>query len=169
MKRLLLGGIWVCAVTIASVYIASVSAGGASAASEEAALRGIDYVKTRQINVPRISEGRIQGYVVARFVFTVDAEAAHRLTVPPEVFVVDEAFRIIYGDEAIDFADLQKTDLTSLTDSITARVNERLQPDFVKETLVEQFDYVSYDSIENRQVGQQDRTGAPGTTDTSLR
>src|SRR5690606_17040623 len=165
MKRLLLGGIWVCAVTIASVYLASVSAGGASAASEDAALRGIDYVKTRQINVPRISEGRIQGYVVARFVFTVDAEAAHRLTVPPEVFVVDEACRAIYGDDAIDFAKLEKTDLPGLTERITERVNERLRPDFVKETLVEQFDYVHYESIENRQIDRKDRTGATGSTE----
>ncbi|HET7410951.1 MAG TPA: hypothetical protein VFJ13_12205, partial [Paracoccaceae bacterium] len=121
MKKLLLGGIWVCAVTIASVYIASLSAGGASATSEEAPLQGIDYVKTRQINVPRISDGRIQGYVVARFVFTIDAETKRNLPVPPEVFIVDEAFRAIYGDETIDFANLEKTDLAELTRRITGR------------------------------------------------
>jgi hypothetical protein len=147
VKKLLLGGIWVCAVTSASVYFASWNAGGASVASEEALLQGIDYVKTRQITVPRISEGRIQGYVIARFVFTVDAQTARDLAVPPEIFVVDEAFRTIYGDDKLDFDHLEKVDLPGLTARITTNVNERLQPDLIKEILVEQFDYVPYDSL----------------------
>ncbi len=149
MKKLLLGGVWVCAVTSAAVYFASWNAGGASAPTEESYLQGIDYVKTRQITVPRISEGKIQGYVIARFVFTVDAQALRQLAVPPEVFVVDEAFRAIYGDDKLDFEDLQKLDLSGLTQMITDRVNERVQPDLVEETLVEQFDYVPYSSLEN--------------------
>ena len=148
MKKLLLGGVWVCAVTSAAVYFASLQAGGAAAPAEESYLKGVDYVKTRQITVPRISDGRIQGYVLARFVFTVDAQAVRQLAVPPEVFVVDEAFRAIYGDDRIDFANLQKLDLSSLTQMITDRVNERVQPNLVEETLVEQFDYVPYSAIE---------------------
>ena len=147
MKKLLLGGVWVCAVTSASVYFASWNAGGAPAPADEPALQGIDYVKTRQITVPRISEGTIQGYVIARFVFTVDAQALRQLPVPPEVFVVDEAFRAIYGEDKLDFANLEKVDLSGLTEMITAKVNERVQPDLVKETLVEQFDYVPYSSL----------------------
>jgi hypothetical protein len=152
VKKLLLGGIWVCAVTSASVYFASWNAGGASLAPEDAYLQGIDYVKTRQITVPRISEGRIQGYVIARFVFTVDAQTAHAMAVPPEIFVVDEAFRTIYGDENIDFDRLERVDLSGLTSTITQRVNERLQPELVKETLVEQFDYVPYSSLNSHAV-----------------
>lgn len=153
MKKLLLGGVWVCAVTSASVYFASWNAGGATAPAEGAYLQGIDYVKTRQITVPRISDGKIQGYVIARFVFTVDAQAVRQLAVPPEVFIVDEAFRVIYGDDNLDFENLQKVDLSGLMQMITDRVNERVQPDLVEETLVEQFDYVPYSSIE-RGVGE---------------
>ena len=149
MKKLLLGGVWVCAVTSASVYVASLNAGGAAAPAEDAYLQGIDYVKTRQITVPRISKGEIQGYLIARFVFTMDAQAVRQLAVPPEVFVVDEAFRAIYDDEKLDFDNLQKLDLSGLTQMITDRVNERVQPELVHETLVEQFDYVPYSSIEN--------------------
>ena len=151
MKKLLLGGIWVCAVTSASVYFASWNAGGATAPSEEAYLNGIDFVKTRQITVPRIADGKIQGYVIARFVFTAKAQALRQLAVPPEVFVVDEAFRAIYSDENLDFTDLKKLDLAGLTQLITDRVNERVQPGLVEETLVEQFDYVPYSSLESGQ------------------
>ncbi len=147
MKKLLLGGIWVCAVTSGAVYFASWNAGGASVASEEAYLQGIDYVKTRQITVPRISEGKIQGYVIARFVFTVDAQTARELAVPPEIFVVDEAFRAIYGDDKLDFDHLERVDLSGLTTRIVTNVNDRVQPDLVEEVLVEQFDYVPYASL----------------------
>jgi hypothetical protein len=155
VKKLLLGGVWVCAVTSAAVYFASLQAGGASAPAEEAYLQGIDYVKTRQITVPRISDGKIQGYVLARFVFTVDAQAVRQLAVPPEVFVVDEAFRAIYADDKLDFENLQKLDLSGLTQMITDRVNERVQPDLVEETLVEQFDFVPYTALASG-------TGTPG-------
>jgi hypothetical protein len=147
MKKLLLGGVWVCAVTSASVYAASYIARDAPASAEKPFLEGLDYVKTRQITVPRISEGRIQGYVVARFVFTVDAATLQHLSVPPEVFVVDEAFRVIYGEEDLNFADLKKVDLSLLAQQITANVNSRLQPELVKETLVEQFDYLPYSTF----------------------
>jgi hypothetical protein len=166
LKKLLLGGIWVCAVTSASVYFVSWNAGGA-APSDEVYLQGIDYVKTRQITVPRISEGKIQGYVIARFVFTVDAQALRQLAVPPEVFVVDEAFRAIYGDEKLDFDALEKVDLSSLTTLITERVNERVQPDLVQETLVEQFDYVPYGSTSSVSAVPSDagQSGASPATD----
>lgn len=136
-----------CAVTSASVYFASLFAGGAAPAAEQPVLKGLDYVKTRQITVPRISDGKIQGYVIARFVFTVDAETLQHLSVPPEIFVVDEAFQVIYGDERLDFGNLKKVDLSELAKVITANANERLEPDLIKETLVEQFDYVPYGSL----------------------
>ena len=157
MKKLLLGGIWVCAVTSASVYFASWDAGGASAAGEDDFLPGLDYVKTRQITVPRISAGKIQGYIVARFVFTVDAQTAHDLAVPPEIFVVDEAFRAIYSDDKLNFDHLERVDLSGLTARITQDVNGRLQPDLVKETMVEQFDYVPYASLASQVVPPSER------------
>lgn len=161
MKKLLLGGVWVCAVTSASVYFASWNAGGASGGSEEAYLQGIDYVKTRQITVPRISQGKIQGYVIARFVFTIDAQTMHDLAVPPEVFVVDEAFQTIYADDKLDFNNLEKVNLSELTDKITENVNLRLHPDLVKETLVEQFDYVPYSSLSSQVVDPSDHVDRP--------
>jgi hypothetical protein len=164
VKKLLLGGIWVCAVTSASVYFASRNAGGAPVASEEAYLQGIDYVKTRQITVPRIADGKIQGYIIARFVFTVDAQTARGLAVPPEIFVVDEAFRAIYGDDKLDFDNLEPVDLSALTAQVVADVNQRVQPDLVKEILVEQFDYVPYRSLMSPAIPPSDQAAGQKQT-----
>lgn len=146
MMRLLAGGVWICAVTAASTYMASSWVTGATAAApHEPYMQGIDYEKTRQITVPKISDGKIQGYVVAQFVFTADAATLRQLSVPPELFVVDEAFRTIYADDELDFENLEKGDLSALTAAITERVNERVQAKLVQDTLVEQFYYVPYD------------------------
>ena len=71
-------------------------------------------------------------YVVARFVYTVDARTMHQLSVPPEPFVVDEAFRRIYADERLDFRKLARYDLSILTTAIKQRVNERMRADIIR-------------------------------------
>jgi hypothetical protein len=92
----------------------------------------------------------VQGYVVARFVYTVEGKTMHQLTVPPEPFVVDEAFRRIYADERLDFRKLARYDLSILTGAIKQRVNERMQADVVQDVLVEDFNYVSREEFQRR-------------------
>ena len=57
---------------------------------------GLDYVKTNIMSVPIISDGAIQGYLIAQFVFTADGKVLRQLSVPPELFLTDEAFRTIF-------------------------------------------------------------------------
>jgi hypothetical protein len=144
MLRLVVTGLWVCAVTVGASYgVALWTARGYERPTQQEFLEGLEYEKTKVINVPMIAEGAVQGYIVAQFVFTVDARTHRQLTVPPETFVVDEAFRHIYGDEEIDFANLARVDLKELTSAIRTRVNERLGAEIVQEVLVEDFNYVA--------------------------
>lgn len=143
MLRLVVTGIWICAMTAGASYgVAFWVARGYSYPPKQEYLEGIEYQKTKIINVPMIAEGAVQGYIVAQFVFTVDAKLHRQLTVPPETFVIDEAFRLIYGDEDLDFANLSRVDLKDLTASIKTRVNERLQAEVVQDVLIEDFNYV---------------------------
>ena len=142
--KLFLSGVWVCFVTILSSYMSvSWQAGAKESAAEPLLFQGLDYEKTRVINVPMIADGAVQGYVVAQFVFTADAATLKQLSVPPEVFVADAAFRTLYADESLDFNNLQKYDLTALTGAITKSVNERFATEILKEVLVEEFNYVA--------------------------
>ena len=75
----------------------------AALAPKQDTLEGLVYEKTKVINVPMIAEGSVQGYIVAQLVFTADAKVLRQLPVPPEAFVVDEAFRSIYGDQKTRF------------------------------------------------------------------
>ena len=55
------------------------------------------------ISVPVIRSGAIQGYVMAQFSFTANAKTLKRLSVKADVVVLDEAFKAIYSEEALDF------------------------------------------------------------------
>jgi hypothetical protein len=117
---------------------------------KEEYLAGLQYQKTRALSVPMVENGGVQGYIVARFVYTVEARTMHQLTVPPEPFVVDEAFRRIYADDRLDFRKLARYDLSILTAAIKQSVNERMHADIVQDVLVEDFNYVSRDEFQHK-------------------
>lgn len=148
MIRLVLTGIWVCAMTAGASYAVTYwkATNGNPLASQEY-LDGIEYEKTKILNVPVVVNGAVQGYVVARFVYTVEAKVLRQLSVPPEAFVVDEAFRKIYAEQQLDFKKASRQDLDALTKAIKQRVNERMQANIVQDVLIEEFNYLSKDEI----------------------
>jgi hypothetical protein len=148
MLKILLAGGWICAVTLASSYTAAAWKTGQEAAAEDVEfIDGVNYQKTEPINVPMIADGAIHGYVIAQFVYTADARTLKQLAVPPDPFIVDEAFRTIYGDERLDFRHLEKYDLGALTARIAEVVNARFKADLLQDVLVEQFSYISSDEV----------------------
>jgi hypothetical protein len=108
---------------------------------------GLDYVKTSPISVPIVSSGMVEGYVIAQFVFTVDGTTLRKLSVPPEVFLLDEAYRAIYAGQKIDFKHLDRYNVDDLTKEIAAKVNTRFKADLVKDVLVEQFNYLAKEEV----------------------
>lgn len=147
MIRYLAGSLWICIAMAVSTYVAASWKAGAEYGAAEEGYVGLDYQKTRAISVPMIAEGAVTGYIVAQFVFTADARTLKSLPVPPEVFVVDEAFRIIYSDETLDFENLEKYDLDGLTTRIREATNMRFEADVVKDVLLEELNYLSKDEI----------------------
>lgn len=151
MVKVLLVGIWVCVVTLGASYGAVMWQADTSANAEaDEFFGGLDYVKTEPISVPLLSEGVIKGYIIARFVFTVDGVTLRKLSVPPTVFLIDEAYRAIYASgQKIDFARLDKYDVDMVTAEIREKVNARFKSDLVREVLVEQLNYLSRDEVRN--------------------
>ncbi len=84
------------------------------------------------------------GYVIAQFVFTVDGVTVRKLSVPPDVFLVDEAYRAIFASgQKIDFKRLDKYNVDELTKRMAAKVNERFKAELMKDVLVEQLNYLA--------------------------
>ncbi len=115
--------------------------------SADSGAKALEQRKTRIINVPILSDGAVQGYVVAQFAYTGEAAALKAAGVAPDGVILDEAFRLLYAEEKTDFRKLQRADLNKLIDILRARVVERIPPELVKEILVQEFNYVSKDEI----------------------
>jgi hypothetical protein len=150
MIRLVLAGAWVCLVTLLSTY-AAVSWQTAKSAPETAEgqklFSSLESVRTRMISVPVIADGAIQGYVMAQFLFTADGNVMKRMPVKPDVFLLDEAFKAIYGGESIDFRSFKKGDLGVLAKRITEGVNKRLGTPLIEDVLVQELNYIPKDHV----------------------
>ena len=65
----------------------------------------------------------------------------------PDLFVVDEAFQLIFSGEMIDFRQFKKQDLPALGKKIAENVNKRLGVHVVEDVLVQELNYVSKDNV----------------------
>jgi hypothetical protein len=148
MIKLIASALWICIITLASSYVAaSWKTQTAIVGTDEGGLTGLNYTKTTPINVPIIENGAIDGYVVAQFVYTADAATLKQLSVPPDAFILDEAFRTIFSDDRIDFEHLERFDLASLTKNLATAVNTRFGADILQDVLVEQFTFITKDEV----------------------
>lgn len=154
MIKLVAVGLWVCAVTLASGLAAVSWKAGALPAPENIGLfEGVATVKTRLISVPIIADGAVQGYVVTELAFTVDSSVLNRLSIKPDLVLVDEAIRTIYAGGEIDFRRLTRQDLPALARTMAANVNMRFGVELVEDVLIQELNYVPKDEV--RRVGTQ--------------
>ncbi len=107
------------------------------------AARNYEFRKTRVINVPIVSGGALEGYVIVQFLYAIDARAADTLNVSPDAFLMDHAFRALYGDPRLDFRHLEKYDMSGLTADLKTMLNQKLGEGMVSEVLIQDFSYMS--------------------------
>ena len=149
MIKYILLGVWICGVTLGSAYgvILWQAQQQQNAGAGEPPKVAIEQVQTKRINVPVIANGALKGYVLAQFVFHIDAAALKEMTVTPDIYLVDEAFKVIYSGKAIDFRNPQQPDFSALGSTIKDNVNARFGPGFVQEVLVQELTYLPQDKL----------------------
>ncbi len=154
-------GVWVCAVTLASSYGAAYWAAGANfGKAEDPYLPGLEYKRVPTITVPMIIDGQIKGYVIAKLVFTADAGTLKKLSVDPVVFVVNDAFGEIYTNGRVEAGKISKYNLKDMTDRIKDKVNARLNGPVVQEILIDGINYIDKTDIRSAN-GNTNATAAP--------
>lgn len=147
MIRMIAAAAWACLVTAASAYVSATwGLGQADRTESHGSAAGIGRKTTPPISVPIIVNGAVEGYVTAQFIYLVDMKAAKQISIEPDAFVADEAFRILYS-EPFDFSHIEKFDLASLTKDLAVKVNRRLGDDIIKDVLVGEFNYVAKGDI----------------------
>ena len=144
----LLAGLWVCVVALGASYGATMwkmqQSIAATAPAEKVA---VELHKLKFINVPMIAKGVVQGYVVAQLSYTADAAALKKADIAPDPFILDEAFRLIYGDETLDFKNLKKFDLTAFSTNLKKSVRERMKSDVLQDILVQELSFIPADDV----------------------
>lgn len=150
MIKLIGTGVWICLVTMASSYAATLwQTQTAPEAEVDKFFGGLEAMKTSMISVPVIASGAVQGYVLAQFTFTMKANLSRRMSVKPDVFVLDAAFRAIYSGDASMLRGAKKQDLQALTTAIKSHVNERFGEAFVDDVLIEKYNFLPKDEVRN--------------------
>jgi len=149
VSKAILLGLWGCIITLAASYGTMMMAAPAKQhkADKASYFGGVDYVKAPMIGVPIIKDKKLTGYVVAEFVFTIEQKILNSLSVTPEPFLVDAAFRRIYSGATIDIGNMNKLDLDKLLIGLRTDVNKRYGKPIIKEVLVERMNFLPVDSV----------------------
>jgi hypothetical protein len=142
--RLILMGVWASLITIASSFAAIHFRQAYANKDPGAPPPALETRKTKEINVPKVRDGVVKGYVIMQFSYVVDFTASKKTPLSPDPFVVDEAFRQIYDDDSIDFAHLEKVDLHALAQSIVRNANVRLKTDVLTDIAFHEFTFMPY-------------------------
>lgn len=155
MTKMILSGVWACVVTLASAYGAYSWQTAASSPEHGPKVfgSGLETVRTRMISVPIIIDGAIQGYVMAQLIFTIDSKTLKDMPIKPDIYLLDEAFKTIYGEGTIDFRKVQKQDLGGLAKKIADSTNKRFGSRLVEDVLIQEMNYLSKDGVRNGRKG----------------
>jgi hypothetical protein len=143
IKYLMLG-VWICVLALGSAYgmVLMSGAPGDEAEQADSHTASVEQVRTKRLSIPIIGEGKVKGYVLTQLVFNIDGKAAQEMAVRPDIFLVDEAFKVIFSGEAINFSSLEKPDASKLTSVIKKNINTRFGDNFLHDVLVQELTYV---------------------------
>jgi hypothetical protein len=148
MVKLVLAGLWVCAVTLVSVYF-SVQVVTAPATDPDAAKKAQEeYFRGETVSVPVISNDAVTGYFITKISYMMSKDRPKAVQdMPLTELTTDELFNLLVGNRMIDLANVKAFDLPAFRESIKKSMNQRLGGDYVASVLVEQLDYLSKQEI----------------------
>jgi len=161
MFKFILAAVWISVATLGAVFYSfQVSQARSRAEPIPAFFGGLDYVRSSIMSVPVVKDGRVDGYFLARLVYTVEPAKLKALSLPAEILLTDQLHSYLYGNPQIDFSNRESVDLDALRNGIRDSINARVGEKLVHEVLVEQIDYLSKDDIREHAIRR--RVGPAG-------
>ncbi|MBX5008552.1 hypothetical protein HJB67_00900 [Rhizobium lentis] len=161
MIKLVLTGIWVCAITLASVYFSVYLATAPAPAAIDSKQGALELVKGETITVPVIGDGAVTGYFLGRISFMMNKEMLKGVTLPLTEMTTDQLFSLLVGNKMVDLAHIKSFDPKAFRDEIKKGMNERLGGEYVADVMLEQLDYLSKEEVKENSAGQPKKLGAP--------
>ncbi|SCB61026.1 hypothetical protein GA0061105_114103 [Rhizobium aethiopicum] len=161
MVKLVLTGIWVCAITLASVYFSVYLATAPAPAVTDSKQSALELVKGEMITVPVISDGAVTGYFISRISFMMNKDMMKGVTLPLAEMTTDQLFSLLVGNKMVDLAHIKSFDPKAFREEIKKGMNERLGGEYVADVMLEQLDYLSKQEIKQNSSGEPKKLGAP--------
>ncbi|TPM36925.1 hypothetical protein [Mesorhizobium sp. B2-3-4] len=162
MIKVIAIAVWICAATLGAVFYSFQAASDRGVGEKpKPMLGGLDYVKTDIISVPLIRDSRIDGYFLAKLVYTVEPEQIKKLSIPAEALITDEVYSYLYTHPQIDFTKKATIDLDAFRAAIRDTVNTRVGATLVHEVLVDQVNFLSKDEIRDNWLRRRQDASTP--------
>jgi len=149
MIKFVIAALWLCVVTAGTIFYSFSAAlpHGETGEPTPPYFGGLDYVKADMISVPHIYDGEVQGYFLARLVYTAEPEKMKKLTIPMQNLLLDSVYGYLYGNFPVDVTKPDSFNLEALKTGVRDSINERAGDTLVHEILVEQVDYIPKSEI----------------------
>lgn len=144
MIKQLLIGLWICAVTLGGVWAAGFAVSGSDSGAKVGAL---EFVANDPVTIPVVKGGAIEGYVIAKLIFSGNSEDLQQWGDKLKFVFNDSAFRIIYAAEHERMLQKKRQDLDHMVEEIKSRTNKAIGSNVIVEVLVEYLNYVSLDQV----------------------
>ncbi|MDX3926354.1 MAG: hypothetical protein QHC90_11205 [Shinella sp.] len=150
MIKLIVTGVWICVITLASVYFSMRMAAAPGTDDEAATSRAaLEFVRGSTTTVPVIADGEVRGYFLANLSYTANTELAAGQAVPLPQMITDELYTLLVGNRIIDIADLGGFDLGNFRTAVKDGLNKRFGKEVIAEVFVEQIDYITKADVQS--------------------
>ncbi|MER9194747.1 hypothetical protein NKI13_15820 [Mesorhizobium australicum] len=164
MIKVIAIAVWICAATLGAVFYSFQAAGEQGLGEKpKPMLGGLDYVKTDIISVPLIHDSKIDGYFLAKLVYTVEPEQIKKLSIPAEALITDQVYSYLYANPQIDFTKKATLDLDAFRAAIRDTINTRVGATLVHEVLIDQVNFLSKDEIRDNWLRRRQDASTPAT------
>lgn len=147
MVKLLIAGVWVCLVTLGSVYFTVYLATAPEISDEDARKAQLQLVRGETVTIPLIADGAVKGYFLGRMSFMMDKQKITGVDLPMTELMTDELFTLLVGNKMVDLGNTAAFDLEAFKASIKDDLNRRLGDTMIDEVLVEQLDYLAKENV----------------------
>jgi hypothetical protein len=153
--------VWICLVTLAAVFYSFKTPHPHTEADAlPPLLGGLKYVKANVISVPVFNKASIEGYFLARLVYTADPQELKKLTVPAESLITDQVYSYLYANPEIDFSKRADLDLDAFKNGIRDSINSRIGQEIIHDVIVEQIDFLTREETRDRSVRRRSEQAA---------
>jgi hypothetical protein len=161
MIKLVLTGVWVCVITLASVYMSVHLATAPAPAPDQSKQSLVELVKGESITIPVVKDGAVGGYFLSKISFMMNKDLMKGTTLPLTEMTTDELFSLLVGNKMIDIANMKAFDPNAFRDMVKKDLNAHLGGEYIDQVLLEQLDYLSKEEVAANASGQPKKTSKP--------